>query len=746
MRTKTLFNRAAASIDDRVKKALREKRYAEAVQLALDLPDRPELLYEAVQGRVAAWRASGQTVFAADLLRRVSQRLSGNPIRAQWLAGELAACGAVPEALMLAPEPGAVRAAACDASIKRGESGRSILPDELQSTHHAVMRAFAAFHDGKDDEARESLNQVGLGSPFLDWKLLIRGLMAWHAGDDAKALENWQRMDMERLPARLAAPLRASLDPAWLHQQAPDQQAKLRRGVDRLLARPMTTELRGLQRTIETESPSCAIRRAVAILPHLQEQCPTAVPRVVEALSLAVVTRGHVTDVAMIAKLMPPLREDPTFDALRALAAEQAAEHEVSRQSWLAYEKVLAIYPEIFGVETPRARAMIWSHVAHLGRKRAIPPDFRNLVPSRSKKPADKPTAKQCETEALKLAPDLKVALLSSLLTAIKGDKIDTILKAGERFLKYHRDDIALTMLIDACARHHNYIEQFAYAKKLMERQPLDSRIRNDAARAGRMAARARVACADLIGARAFAEEACAIADPSARDEPLLALLDRAAGNEAAIDELLSKPDAEIRGIVAARLLAEAKVFRCEKELKKALTPLINDALSSKLPLPIVSKFAMAFADMHTENLEYPGRKSHSAKVGRKLVECVRRGEGSADDLDIAFTAANDADMLAAVIQAAFEVQGRFPNDPRFPFHIAKARFGRATRTDDFWLPSDLNRAEELLHRLLPEQRPVGMAQAIAEMRGEIEPGFDGAPFRELFRRFADDMREDFDL
>ena len=243
------------------------------------------------------------------------------------------------------------------------------------------------------------------------------------------------------------------------------------------------------------------------------------------------------------------------------------------------------------------------------------------------------------------------------------------------------------------------------------------------------------------------AEEACAInADLPARDEPLLVLLDRAAGNEDAIDALLSKSQAEFRGILAARLLAEAKAFRCEKELKKALTPIINDSLGSTLSLHTIAKFATAFADMNSENLEYPGRKSHSAKVGRKLVECVRRGEGTADDLDIAFTAAIDADMLAVVIQAAFEVQRRFPNDPRFPFHIARARFDRATRTDDFWIASDLQLAEDLLNRLPLEQRPAGLAQEFAEMRRDLEPGLGDVNFRELFGRFADNMEEDFDL
>ncbi len=742
MRTKTLLNRTAAPIDARVKKALHEKHFAEAVQLALDLPDRPELLYEAVQGRVAAWRASGQTVFAADLIRKVAQRLSGNPKRAQWLAGELAACGAVPEALMLAPEPGPVRAAACDASVERGQDGYSILPDELQSTHQAVIRAFTAFHDDNDDEARELLNQVGLASPFLDWKLLLRGLMAWHGGDDAKALENWQRLNMERLPAKLAAPLRASLDSVWLHQQKPEQQSKLRRRVDRLLSRPMVAELRSLQRIIETEAPSSAIRHAVAILAHLQAQRPDAVPRVVEALSLAVVTRGHANDVATVAKAMPPLREDPTFDALRALAAEQAEEYEASRTSWLTYEKVLAQNPEIFGAETPRARAMIWSHVAHLGRKQSTP---RGL--GRAKVAASKPTANQCETEALKLAPDLKVALFSALATAMKLGKIGPIIKAGERLLKHHRDDNTLTMLIDACELHQLYAEQFAYAKMLLERQPLDARVRDDAARAGRMAARARANVLDLEGARALADEARVIdTDVPERGEPLMVLLERAAGNEAAIELFMSKLDAESRGMAAVRLLAEANTFRCEKEPKRSLAPIINDALSSELRLPIVTKFVRAFADMHSEKLEYPGRKSHWAKVGRKLVDCARSGEGSPEDFDAALTAAYEADMLAAVIQAAIEVQRRFPSDPRFPFHIARARFDRATGTDDFWISSDLQLAEDLLHRLPLEQRPAGLAQEIAEIRHDHEAGLGGAAFREFFGSFADNMQEAFDL
>src|SRR5438445_432127 len=81
-------------------------------------------------------------------------------------------------------------------------------PAELHDDFDRTVRAFAQAHAGQDDAARETLQAVGLRSPFAEWKLLIRGLLAYYARDDARALENWQRLSADRLPARVTAPLR----------------------------------------------------------------------------------------------------------------------------------------------------------------------------------------------------------------------------------------------------------------------------------------------------------------------------------------------------------------------------------------------------------------------------------------------------------------------------------------------------------------------------------------------------------
>jgi hypothetical protein len=149
---------------------------------------------------------------------------------------------------------------------------------------------------------------------------------------------------------------------------------------------------------------------------------------------------------------------------------------------------------------------------------------------------------------------------------------------------------------------------------------------------------------------------------------------------------------------------------------------------------------------MEDEILDYSGYRGHATKVGKLLYDVVRAREGSADDLAMAFALANEADLPAAVIKAAPLARVHFPEDPRIPFQLAKARFERATATDDRRLELDLEAAEHLLQRLPPERRPAGLAEDIAQMRRDMEMDIGGTPINELFRRFADAMKGELDL
>src|SRR5204862_3088538 len=127
-----------------------------------------------------------------------------------------------------------------------GPAARDRLPDPLRPAYDAVRTAFSRYEVGADDAAREALQAVGLSSPFLDWKLLLRGLIAYAAGDDGRALDNWSRLAADRLAARLAAPLRFALDPAYRAAHSPAVQATLQRQGDRLVG-GVVPGLRALQ-------------------------------------------------------------------------------------------------------------------------------------------------------------------------------------------------------------------------------------------------------------------------------------------------------------------------------------------------------------------------------------------------------------------------------------------------------------------------------------------------------------------
>ena len=101
---------------------------------------------------------------------------------------------------------------AADAAVQQSKGGRKLLPEALCRDYDRIVRAFAQVESRQDDNARETLQGISLRSPFLEWKYLLRGLQAFYQGQDARALENWQRLQPDRLPARLAAPLRILID------------------------------------------------------------------------------------------------------------------------------------------------------------------------------------------------------------------------------------------------------------------------------------------------------------------------------------------------------------------------------------------------------------------------------------------------------------------------------------------------------------------------------------------------------
>src|SRR5262249_28189033 len=130
-----------------------------------------------------------------------------------------------------------------------------------------VRLAFQQAEQGQDEPARATLQEIGLRSPFLEWKVLLRGLQAYYHSDDARALENWQRLAPDRVPARLAAPFRCQIDPAYRAAQPPATQAAMQTQLDRAQGSVLPQELRRLRQAMNgKETLAAAFRQAEALL------------------------------------------------------------------------------------------------------------------------------------------------------------------------------------------------------------------------------------------------------------------------------------------------------------------------------------------------------------------------------------------------------------------------------------------------------------------------------------------------
>src|SRR5205823_3557044 len=143
-----------------------------------------------------------------------------------------------------------------------------------------------------------SLQIIGLRSPLLEWKLLLRGLIAFYQRDDARALENWQRLNAQRLAARLVAPYRLAIDEAYRLAQRPQAQTALQKATDQLLGQGIVPQLRVVQKALATEGNyRTALRQMEIVLPVIRQSHPHLVPRLAACFYWELIVQGALEDV-----------------------------------------------------------------------------------------------------------------------------------------------------------------------------------------------------------------------------------------------------------------------------------------------------------------------------------------------------------------------------------------------------------------------------------------------------------------
>ncbi|MCI0460275.1 MAG: hypothetical protein L0Z62_25260 [Gemmataceae bacterium] len=629
----------------RAEKALNESRTAQALELARSLfkqdpaPPHKALLQRACLERARQLRAQGQEREARVVLDNAVQ-LGGEAPYLGQLAQELAASGEIARALTLvqgipgSPALGKVLGHAADIALRRGPAGRDTLPEALRPQLDMILQAFAHTEAGRDEEARAALQGVGLQSPFLEWKVFLRGLMAYYQNDDLRALENWQRLNAERLPARLAAPLRFLIDPPYRIAQPPAAQALLQQQADKLQGSGLVPALRSIQRAVNHENKLAdAFRQAEALMPALKREAPQLVSRLAACFYWAIIDHGQPEDMKRYLRVFGKPADDPQLARLEALAMEHRHSMPEAHKQWQRFEQSVAANPAAWpDGQANRVRALVWRRMAEnadnvpdLDELADLPPFLLNH-PDRPR--PLKPSAEECLKRSLELAPDQLETHFALFEHYQRKEQRPRAEKAARELLKRFPDHApTLEGLADLLMARQEYAEALELFQRALKANPLERQLRMKVGTAHSYKARQDAESGRFDEARAGYQAALAF-DEGNRNYPVLckwSACEFKAGNPTRAEELLAQAHSGEgnRLAVAYSMLIEVIRFKLPKALKDRFDREVKEELASPPSAHAAAAIADTASALQRAGVSYYGQKTHEKKVIAYLEKAI---------------------------------------------------------------------------------------------------------------------------
>ncbi len=586
------------------------------------------------------------------------------------------------------------------------------LPPEHRAAYHAVVTAFGDYHAGRDADARDALAAVGLGSPFLEWRVLLRGLLAHAAGDDGRAVENFARLDPGRLPARLAASVRAGLDPAFAAKAPVKVQAQGKI----LFADPVAAGLAAVRKQVGAgRGLDAAFRTLTGLVPVLKERSPDAVTLLGEVVYQAVRRHGTPGDLPKIKKLFGPPADDPAFHRLNALAFEDAGHPAEVTRHWLAYEAWLSRDPAGWPADVlARARATILTRVARMTAG----------APVRLRGVSAPPDPVPMWERALDLAPDWDQPAQDLIAYHLARDNRPAAEHAARAFLQRVPDAVpVLEVLGKLLIQSARPAEALAVRRRMLAANPLDAQARWAVALATLATARRQLFDGDAAGSLDTVAAGVALGEnplvgPFAAVETVARRkLGDAAGADAALGRGLAAPGARVA------VLYTVAVDAVLGKLKPADRKRSGEAFAAALDAPCgpadAATALAAFDQYAGEGVVYRGSKAHATKLGALALAAADQ-PGTETEFEYLIHRCGRHEVPKLVGKLADVLRKRFPLNPVFALAAAEAMLGgRAARGPVLKLLTLAARAAEARHRATAD-RAARLADAMfgIDLRG----------------------------
>jgi tetratricopeptide (TPR) repeat protein len=739
----------------RIQKARKEGRLQQALDLARQLykaspiPANLQVLKDITLERARQQRAQGNARDAANTLEGALRLDEQNPQWLRALGEEMARTGEAGRAMAFLSrlpadsQPATLMGPLADGFIIGQETTN--LPPDWKDDHARIQTASRQIETGDDEGAKTTLMGIGLRSPFLEWKLFLRGLQAYYLNDDTRALENWGRLDPQRAPARLAAPFRARLDSAFASAQSPTTQQVLHQQYEQLQGSGLLPGLRAVRAALShTNGLADAFRKAEVVLPALRRMAPFLEPRLATCFYWAVIRTGP-DDLLRYQRVFGKPHDDPGFHRLRSLAYDEAGDLESAHKYWQLYESDIARNPELFGRHTPLARALIW---LHLGRNAARIPTAAQVkkLPRFLRDQIDtdplSPSAETCFRKSLELAPDLLEshdALFHHLIALEQPAKAEVI---GQNLLKRFPHHVGT---LEALAELRGAKDPAGAVELLQEavhHNPLDRELRSKLGsirfRAGRTAAMK----GDLATARQQWQAALDTVHPGLTVPTLVlwSVAEQKAGNSAEAERLREKAREGNTGELhlSYLFLAAAIQMKLPAKVKKEFDKAFTAGLAGPPNAHYATALPASLAVLRHEHVEYTGLKTHTNKILAYVNKC--RNETFTEEQLLALCASlNDLQPTSRVLGDLLGVgQRKFPKTPEFFLMEASLEASRGDKARVYRIQGPLERAEPLVQKLPPGERRDRLLQVVEGLQQQVQAMNPWAHMMNSFPGFMD--------
>ncbi len=748
----------------RIAAALLRKDYAEANADAAKLvelnpsAENHALYRRTVSTVIDGFMATGKVKAVTDAIRGVEKFAANSPEWAEDVAvlygkiGEFAKAKQFAVLSTLPTTAAKVGGYIADLLVRRNRP--EPVPDDYRVGLHAILNAFKQYEAGQDEAAKATLQVIGLQSPFLEWKLTLRGLMAYSANDDARAIENWQRLSPTRMPKKFVASLHSSIDASQRTGQSPEDQKRIAKASDLLSNNPIVKLLKELQPYLGRDMPMTSAWRIVRQLyPLLKTAHPDLASRFAACMYVAVINQGQPKDAQTLTSIFGTYADDPHMHRLDAMACDlRSLDHEAN-EYWLKYESWLAASPKSWPADVAkRARAMILLKMGKRSQQMLEndayneEPDFygpfEQLLKQKNKKRGlSEKTIEDLFARSAALAPDWAEPTVTWVEQLLDDEKYDKAKSVAEKFLERHPDTLRLLELMHAVhSKQLQFAEALAASKRLLAINPLDSDLQNQLGDDTLNLARSEMIAGNYEAAEAVLVDGASILRTNTYLRLHQLSIESTIARKTKRIELANERMQNIADLTAFKLLptyilaVDATFAKLKPADRKDADSRLAIALADKRLKPAdLSITFTVWSRLSELKFEYRGQKTHGTKL-LALIQLLLPADGTEEEFEQLVNALFQSKSFKVAKIVVGKLQRFFPSNPVFALVAAKLLLSekKSTYQNQNKVRSLLNLAKELIrtsknpeHQLLLDDVEEGL-RAVPELFNPFEFIFGG--------------------